>query len=660
MKSIVKSSKGITLVSLSVAIIILVIITNILVYNAKDNVYIKKLKGMYNDIENLNDKVSSYYAKYGTLPTNLNTMEYHINKNGVPTFTSNNKNTKPGDADEGRFYIIDLKSMEGITLNYGKDYESVNEYITDSTKKETLEENLRDLYIVNETTHNIFYVQGIEVDGVTYYSPESNTKTDKITLQYSDGNDLTGNLKLPDGYKYVSGTKTNELTIEKIDKGTDYDPSTNSIEEYQYIWRNDRIANVERNSEDGTEELKVWHVENGEKQYDEDIIVNDIYGFCASVNANSGYFYKKVTKNYVDENVIYYPLNLGYWSPTSDNGYTYTDKNGDTAYIPAGFQVSRTQNMSTVYGGLVVRDADENEYVWINVPKELTKDAETSDAIENVLKEYAKDYKKDTVDIWYDSNGKTINDAGYNENDKGGCGLTLSEYNELKEKMLKSIKEHGGFYIGRYEAGTNTTVTTGDPSVQAETIKQNRGLPESKQDKYPYTWLTCSQSQQLAKMVLNNKNTDVQSSMMFGIQWNLVCKFIEVSGERTKNSILTDSVEWGNCVDSKFKVLRGAYSELSKYTWNNVNNEYNKNMSEAIICTTGITERNKTINIYDLEGNVWERTLETKEADVGAPCNVRGGSCDNFGILPVSGIGGWGTSTNFPSNDNMAFRITIF
>lgn len=58
-----KDGKGVSLVSLTIAVIVLMILANIIVYNAKDNLKIGKLKEMQNDISNLRDKISSYYAR---------------------------------------------------------------------------------------------------------------------------------------------------------------------------------------------------------------------------------------------------------------------------------------------------------------------------------------------------------------------------------------------------------------------------------------------------------------------------------------------------------------------------------------------------------------------------------------------------------------------
>ena len=143
----IKRERGVTLVALTITVIILLIITNILIYNANDNTYIKRLTNMYNDISNLRDKVASYNKEYGAIPIK---MEYtgvsHLKEAGVI-----------GANDGDKFYVLDLEKLDGITLNFGKDYEKIKiqDYVNVN--------DLKDLYIINEKSHNIFYVQGIKV-----------------------------------------------------------------------------------------------------------------------------------------------------------------------------------------------------------------------------------------------------------------------------------------------------------------------------------------------------------------------------------------------------------------------------------------------------------------------------------------------------------------
>ena len=64
-----KNQKGINLVSLSVAVIVIIAIAGTVLYNVRTNLGVQKLKAMQTDIENLRGKVANYYLQYGALPT---------------------------------------------------------------------------------------------------------------------------------------------------------------------------------------------------------------------------------------------------------------------------------------------------------------------------------------------------------------------------------------------------------------------------------------------------------------------------------------------------------------------------------------------------------------------------------------------------------------
>ena len=131
---------------------------------------------------------------------------------------------------------------------------------------------------------------------------------------------------------------------------------------------------------------------------------------------------------------------------------------------------------------------------------------------------------------------------------------------------------------------------------------------------------------------------------MFGIQWDLVCKFIETkatnpgtSASNIKEALKTNSVDWGNYYDATFEIQRGKYSADWGETWKrfDVNTDGNvenniKLANKSVLLTTGAAERNSLLNIYDFAGNVYEWTLE-KSSNSSYPCVRGGGSCIDYG-----------------------------
>ena len=121
-----------------------------------------------------------------------------------------------------------------------------------------------------------------------------------------------------------------------------------------------------------------------------------------------------------------------------------------------------------------------------------------------------------------------------------GCGLSKIEYNETKSKMLQSIKKNGGFYIGKYETGYfleegNTNYRSEDNHLSTEEHKA-----VIKQNAFPYIMVTWSQAENIAKEFATNGNT---SSLLFGIQWDLVLRFLSNKGVET-NLLNDDSSTW--------------------------------------------------------------------------------------------------------------------
>ena len=122
---------------------------------------------------------------------------------------------------------------------------------------------------------------------------------------------------------------------------------------------------------------------------------------------------------------------------------------------------------------------------------------------------------------------------------------------------------------------------------------------------------------------------------MFGIQWDLVLAYLESKGV-SEADLNDDSGSWGNYSNVAFDITRGKYSTDSGASYTEVNVTYQKPAS-SVLLTTGATERNSKMNIYDLAGNVWEWTLE-KSASTSIPCAGRGGGYISGGSsIPASG-----------------------
>ena len=155
-----KDNKGINMITLSIAVILMIIITSVLVYNAKDGTKVKSLNNLYNDIEQLNNKVGSYYLEHGDIPKGV---EY-TNTGFIDNLENTDPQKNPNNA--GSYYVINLSALEGVSLNYGRDY-------SQSSSAENVN-TLEDLYIINEVSHTIYYPRGIRIENKTYYTEPNN------------------------------------------------------------------------------------------------------------------------------------------------------------------------------------------------------------------------------------------------------------------------------------------------------------------------------------------------------------------------------------------------------------------------------------------------------------------------------------------------------
>ena len=260
-------------------------------------------------------------------------------------------------------------------------------------------------------------------------------------------------------------------------------------------------------------------------------------------------------------------------------------------YIPEGY--SHVEG-TTLENGYVVEDKLGNQYVWVEVPK--TEEVYKTAGL-NVQQFTEQDY----TNIYNDLKTYCSNVRIYTQNDNFGSeevtGLTETEYNTQKMKMLKSIYKNGGFYVGRYETGTTTNRTSSGDTTQTPVIKRNV---------YPYYNVTVAQAQELSSR-FTSELEGYTSSLMFDLQWNLILKYLNESGG-TVDEIRNNSTEWGNYQSSSF-VITNTDAKYNSSNWTSITQQISKDSGTAMSLTTGASDLFAKQNIYDIAGNYSEWVL---------------------------------------------------
>ena len=319
-------------------------------------------------------------------------------------------------------------------------------------------------------------------------------------------------------------------------------------------------------------------------------------------------------KEYIDSNIP------GGTRVTENTKYV---SGGKTAWIPKGFTVSGIDSERTINSGLVIYDIPEgttpdwsnpdsvktkyNQFVWIPV------EVKSTDTEDNIASFYRSAWAENASTGGERTTGLSTNyTEPYSYDTTNNYDQTNGIADQITE-LTKSIYKYGGFYIGRYEAGSTKERTSSSLQTEPFVVQQ---------DKYPYNYVKWGKSMSDVSegavylcnnlYSLTNTNYGATSMLCTGASWDSMIDFIKDSSHS-----VTDSATWGNYYDSEtYTINRGKYAvyNTSNGTLENfqdVVNEYPKEKGKSILLTTGATERNSSKNIYDVAGNVFEWTTES-------------------------------------------------
>ena len=323
------------------------------------------------------------------------------------------------------------------------------------------------------------------------------------------------------------------------------------------------------------------------------IVENIEKNIGATAEATSNSFPVKVTYNnghkyqVASDGSIMISVNAGDKAP-SDSNAVYSS--GDyTAIIPAGFTVSNQPGESSIDTGLVIRDDDGNEFVWI--PVNIPWKSDSNKTI--TLSRYT-----------FDSNGDPTNQEA-NTIDSYYTELASSQYGEAVAKNIEDFKTKtnaaGGFWIGRYEArieGYTGNVATSNSNQETSLTGYTGGKLVEKPGAQVFNYITQNKASELSRSMYSTNNY-FESDLINSYAWDTATLFLQEYDNRTG-------------------------SNLTKYSRQNSIN------TESLLATGTVSETNKDkiCNVYDMASNCYEWTTETSSGS-NSPCVFRGGYFSN-------------------------------
>lgn len=145
-----KSNNGITLISLAVTIVIMMILAVSITTSITSTLELEKYNKVKEDIITLSENVKIYYMNNRTLPVYEDKI-FDLTTYGVPT-----KDINPND--KGNYYAINISLLaKDVSLNNGAG--NKNKDFTTA-----------DLYVVNEQSLTVYYLNGASLDGEKHYT----------------------------------------------------------------------------------------------------------------------------------------------------------------------------------------------------------------------------------------------------------------------------------------------------------------------------------------------------------------------------------------------------------------------------------------------------------------------------------------------------------
>ena len=159
MKKSLKNKSGISLIVLVIMVVVSLILLSLGILAIDKNVKNSSVAGFANDLKEIEDASGSYYIEYGkSYFTDIKT------KSEILALVTDNMRVEfedellsNSDNEETTFYVVDLAKIGVVKSTRGN---AVKIY----------EEESNDIYVLASKTLHAYYLKGINVGGINYFS----------------------------------------------------------------------------------------------------------------------------------------------------------------------------------------------------------------------------------------------------------------------------------------------------------------------------------------------------------------------------------------------------------------------------------------------------------------------------------------------------------
>ena len=602
LKERVNGKNGITLIALVITIIVLLILAGVTIATLTgDNGILTKAqnakeKNAQKTVEEqINLAVQASRINEG-LVIDKDILEQELTNNGIEITKSENDELPWTVKKDGYVYTIsengEIKEKEGIAITTGD-----IEILKGSTKGKKVSAQ-----ILSGETGTIKWEH---TGNITLSATEGNEITVNVNSNANAGDTATITARI-DGKTYQDSinvkivTQVTSVTAEKIEvsigdkskigKITAVPENAESVEVTSYVSQDITKATVDEKTGE------VTGVQEGETT----VTINAKGKLSGAVV--TGTCSVKVTK--LDHSEVVVPTITA--KGNLANKPNIKEVRQGNIPIPQGYNYIKGDKI----GGAVITDAASgeekvgNEFVWVPVD-EISKMASTdiggTDANGNtnyrgVLYNWYTDVTGNTAWNWSaDSTSyrEPANLSSSYDSTSKNSSWTSTLYQEEYNKMVKSVSEYGGFYIGRYEMSINATSKNAESKYGATSANAS--------DTDTNQWYGLYNRAKTYAPEKNSDNTEnasqkVVSSMIWGSQYDAMLKWMKGNKINATSSSPTD-LSIGTTSKNTTRVTGGA------------------NNGQTV-------SKDKLSNIYDLLGNSLEWTQEANNTSYRV---IRGG-----------------------------------